>query len=326
MSIQPTYNSSFKPKKQSEYLWAQSQPLSFSTKKNPTFINGRRQKHKSFYHSRQSHIALSQEFARCAEYRLSELNDEFTIFKGNVMNPLKSKIQWAEFFKQFNNSRRNYEYNHKVKICFLLKAHITKSNSPKQRDDIHYDYVAFTDANLAPRELSKLINRWIQKAGGRSKCECKMIHDRSPKNISRITDYVMKATGSPHYLPLPELARHKLITKTLGDFWGRKKQSVTMTRYMNGEKETNKRELSARKQVWYLWCRSIFGNDIPKYETSDFITQKRYSKQPQNSCREVLELYINRIFVFINTQTRCRISLRVDIDQQCFMFSGCYRC
>ncbi|HBL46635.1 MAG TPA: hypothetical protein DDZ90_24930 [Planctomycetaceae bacterium] len=209
------------------------------------------------------------------------------------MNPLKTKIQWSQFFKQFNNSRRNYEYNHKVKICFLAKMHITKSNSASQRDDIHYDFIAFTDVNLSSRQLSRLINTWIIKAGGRPKCECKVIHDRSRDNISRICDYVMKATGDPHFLPLPELARLKLITKTLGDFWGRSKQDIEQTRYFNGELETNKRPLSGRKQVWHLWCKSVFGNDVPKYETSDFITQKKVIKTLTNQLTRAIRVIVS---------------------------------
>ena len=280
----------FQSESSRQYRWAQSNPLSFSTRKTPLFINGKRQKHKSFYHSRQSHIALAQEYSRCATYRLCELDDSQIVFKGNVMMPLKTEQQWSDFWKSFNKRRTNYCQYHNVEICFLLKAHITKTNSAKQRDDIHYDYVAWSSSALSQRELSNLINGWIKKSGGRSKCECKIIKDRSPENIEQVSEYTLKSALPPSYLPRPEMGQKKLTVKTLGNFWGRAKESVSSSYYLNDELQTTVRELSPRKLVWLAWCKSIFNGEVSRYETADFCTSKRVAKTLSNQLSRAISV------------------------------------
>lgn len=185
---------------------------------------------------------------------------------------------WRVFKTTFNRYRRRWERKTGHIMPIVAKQHITIKRGKVNgfKDDCHFDYIGYSDANLPIEEIRELILSWIEKSGGkRSRSSCKEIIDRSPENLQGLTDYSFKFPNSESiktkFMKFAPLPFSKLPTTwVMGSFWQRKSEVITSDAYWNDELKTSTRKLSPMDGVWLDWIKSVCGDGIPRFTTEHY--------------------------------------------------------
>jgi hypothetical protein len=271
------YNSEDSNKNQHNYRWAQPFPK-FKSSKPDIHCNGKPCKTRHWRDSRESAANMAHKWARSTDFLLSTLDDNFLIFKGAILNPDKTLEDWRQFKIVFNRYRRRWEQSTGCTMAIVAKQHITikRGQVDGYKDDMHYDYIGYTDAPLTIEDIRELILSWVDKSGGnRQRSACKRIEDRSSDNLQTLCDYNFKSPNTKaiqdKFLKFAPLSSTKLpVTWVMGDFWRCTPQVTEGTVYWNDELITKERKLSPMDQVWLNWIKSVCGDEIPRFTTEDY--------------------------------------------------------
>tara|TARA_R110002073_G_scaffold72992_6_gene178571 strand:- start:4572 stop:5912 length:1341 start_codon:yes stop_codon:yes gene_type:complete len=258
------------------YRWTQDRP-EINSHKPDIYCNGKPCKNRNWRTSREDAANMAFKWSRSTEHLLSSLGENSLIFKGCLSMPEKDLDDWRQFKITFNRYRRRWEQQSGHVMAIVAKQHITikRGQVDGYKDDMHYDYIAYTDAPLSISEIRELILSWIDKSGGnRSRSSCIEIQNRSADNLQRVCDYNFKSPNTKaikdkflRFAPLP--STRMPVTWVMGDFWQCKTQVITATIFWNDELIAKERKLCPMDQVWLNWIKSVCGDDIPRFTTED---------------------------------------------------------
>ena len=273
-------------KKPEEFRWSKSNPLTFATDdpRKRLYCNGKHLKPKDWRASREQHRNQAFKWARCVQFILESLpSDSFKILKGCIKAPEMSPVEWSAIKRAFDQYRRRYCKSHGVEFEVVAKQHITlKKGAP---DDMHFDFLAYTNSKLSDRKLNELVLSWIQAAGGkRSVSSVVIVDDRTPYNLERLANYCFKYAESQtdefdsfmRSFPLPSTSFPESWVS--GNFWHRSITTVEMTREWNGETQAKYVRQPPMEQVWREWIENVCGKGIPQFTTHEYREAQKLKK------------------------------------------------
>lgn len=260
--------------------WSQAEPKRYSAPL-PILCNGRNLIRLSWTDSQQSHKALGYKLARCTEYRLLELLEHYSVIHGCIKRDYATPDEWRDLRETFGEYAKHYRKSTGHDFRYIAKQHITMSEAG---DDMHYDYIAYTDAPLRPKKLAKLVLSWWRAAGAQRYGTTAKVAPKNAERYRTIAGYTFKdeCRLSNIYLPKKraELDFHATWTsRGANSFWGRQRDVMPITYKWNGELVETERELDGIEQVWREWKLANCGSEPPELVTADYLTAQQTKKQ-----------------------------------------------
>lgn len=137
--------------------------------------------------------ALLEQESICANRRLDDLDDRYTLVRGNMFMPTDSTPQDHTKVKHSFGDRLGYR-RRRHGVVFEFKAWL----HPTDRDNCHWDYVGY--ANISADELRDLlIPLWRKSGGDGDKFTCRPMDEPEIKGSTKYAAKDLKKDKDPPY-------------------------------------------------------------------------------------------------------------------------------